>query len=45
MVPGGYEVAVAFGAGAGDTVELHVVVDGQADDGWLGNYSATIRQV
>jgi hypothetical protein len=34
---GQHQVAVAFGAGAGDPVELHVVVDGQADDGRLGN--------
>jgi hypothetical protein len=32
-----YQVAVAFGAGAGDSVELHVVVDGQGDDGRLGD--------
>lgn len=31
------EAAVALRAGAGDPVELHVVVDGQADDGRLGD--------
>jgi len=33
---GRQQVAVAFGAGACDSVELHVVMDGQVDDGRLG---------
>jgi hypothetical protein len=34
---GRQEVAVAFGAGAGEAVQLHVVVDGQADHGRLSD--------
>ena len=39
------QVAVAFGAGAGEAVQLHVVMDGQADGGPLGDGQCHIRQM